>query len=50
MNHKDGNKENNSVTNLEWVSASRNREHEGEFKERITYNIRLCREVNIDDT
>lgn len=50
VNHKDGNKENNSVTNLEWVSANRNREHEGEFKERIAYNIRLCREINTNDT
>ena len=28
VNHKDGNKENNSVTNLEWVSGSMNREHD----------------------
>ena len=28
VNHKDGNKENNSVTNLEWVSGTVNREHD----------------------
>ena len=27
VNHKDGNKENNSVTNLEWVSDSANKKH-----------------------
>lgn len=34
----------------EVCKAFREREHEGEFKERITYNIRLCREVNTHDT
>lgn len=27
VNHKDGNKENNSFTNLEWVSGEQNRAH-----------------------
>ena len=28
INHKDGNKQNNSVTNLEWVTDSENKEHQ----------------------
>ena len=27
VNHKDGNKENNSITNLEWVTDEENKEH-----------------------
>ena len=27
INHKDGNKKNNSVTNLEWVTDAENKEH-----------------------
>lgn len=27
VNHKDGNKDNNSITNLEWVTDARNKEH-----------------------
>lgn len=28
VNHKDGNKQNNSITNLEWVTDSENKEHQ----------------------
>ena len=28
VNHKDGNKENNSFTNLEWVTDEENKEHQ----------------------
>lgn len=27
VNHKDGNKQNNSITNLEWVTDAMNKEH-----------------------
>ena len=45
VNHIDGNKENNSVTNLEWVSGPVNREHdrkaetEWEFRARMIANF-----------
>lgn len=28
VNHKDGNKQNNSITNLEWVTDDENKEHQ----------------------
>ena len=33
INHKDGNNQNNSVTNLEWVTNSENRKHAKELKQ-----------------
>lgn len=35
VNHIDGNKQNNSVTNLEWVDGKTNREHGEKFEARI---------------
>lgn len=29
VNHKDGNKQNNSITNLEWVTDEENKAHQG---------------------
>lgn len=47
VNHKDGNKQNNSVTNLEWVSQRRNLEHEKDFTDEMNYRIKVCKEVNM---
>lgn len=48
VNHKDGNKENNAVSNLEWVSNLRNRQHAEEIGIR---KIKLSRNdvLNIRD-
>jgi hypothetical protein len=40
VNHKDGNKKNNDVSNLEWVSASQNRKHA--FSELGLKPTRVC--------
>lgn len=35
VNHKDGNKQNNSFTNLEWVTDEENKEHQKKMNEGI---------------
>lgn len=49
INHVDGNKENNSVTNLEWVSGKMNRDHEKVFLAGIYSNIQICEEMSEED-
>lgn len=39
VNHIDGNKQNNSVTNLEWVDASLHRRHEAMMEEFLRSEI-----------
>lgn len=39
VNHIDGNKQNNSITNLEWVDNITNRNHEKVFLEKINESI-----------
>ena len=39
VNHIDGNKQNNSFTNLEWVSSRQNREHERECAAKIAVDV-----------
>jgi len=41
-NHKDGNKSNNTVDNLEWVSNSENKKHSYRIGLRIPTNQYLC--------
>lgn len=36
INHKDGNKQNNSITNLEWVTDEENKAHRMTMKRRMT--------------
>jgi hypothetical protein len=33
VNHKDGNKQNNSISNLEWVTDLENKDHQRQFRE-----------------
>ena len=47
VNHMDGNKDNNSVTNLEWVSGAENREHDKKEETKwhsLATSIRALRE------
>ena len=38
VNHKDGNKQNNSITNLEWVTDEKNKKHQSVLKNQIIIN------------
>lgn len=46
VNHIDGNKENNSVTNLEWVSGAVNREHDKAAERGWIFNANMIAMFN----
>ena len=44
VNHIDGNKQNNSITNLEWVSDYGNRLHETQYAAKVTEDIKWIKQ------